>query len=687
MRRDRGPKTGHQGHRPPLDRRSHPPGDPDRGVRTPPAAPVRRTSFAAVSALPLTLAILALTVPRPFLLVFLLTYPSASLVRVTRRNLALSLPAIATMNIGAVILLGALLRVASIPLRHESFVVAAALIVGAITFARHRAADRGGFSWQPPDGGGWAFAVVYAVFAVALVSRVASTLGVIVPILQDPYAHTMMTLSILEGRTIDYFYAPGLHLLSALVVDGTGLSAPLAVHYTTNIANALSVLTWPLAAFVTFRSRTLSAALAVTMLLIPYPERLYVEQGKNAFILALALAPLVFVTVARVIERPSPRRGALLGAALLVILFSHQGAFVHTASIAGFALVAVLWVHRSTATTRRRLFVAAGSAALVVAAGIGLWLTLALWNFDIAADPLDPSLGADAPSAYPGRVATALHEARQALSSRISASGPLFVVLALASIPVVAASRRTTIRAGALLLPAAFVSTLTLVPLLGLGMLSYLSREAGTLYLFPVTAVPIAGAVHAVAASAARALRARAKRWGLGVTALALATTVAVHAGTTYADFSRSSGAAAMATVDDLAAFEWIEAELGDRAFVLNNGYQGGETRTHVIFPMDGAMWMPAFTTSIVLFDFRTFGTPETHESYRLYTALRSEDTAVEALRALNDEGFRHYYHSTRSVFGPEPLDIERISRFEGIVAERLFSHGTVSIYRLETDE
>ena len=62
------------------------------------------------------LATLAIASPRPFLLAFVFAYPAAAFIRVTRQNLGVSLPAIGLANVGAVIVLGGILRIAGVPL-------------------------------------------------------------------------------------------------------------------------------------------------------------------------------------------------------------------------------------------------------------------------------------------------------------------------------------------------------------------------------------------------------------------------------------------------------------------------------------------------------------------------------------------------------------------------------------------
>jgi len=135
-----------------------------------------------------------------------------------------------TANVGFAILLGALLRIAPIPLRQEWLVVGGVLVVIARTLvAAYRPGTRRA-EWEPPAGGHWVLVSVYVLFAMAFVARVASTFGILAPILHDPVAHSFMTQTILDNRTIGYFYAPGLHILSAFLADATGATSALTVH-------------------------------------------------------------------------------------------------------------------------------------------------------------------------------------------------------------------------------------------------------------------------------------------------------------------------------------------------------------------------------------------------------------------------------------------------------------------------
>lgn len=639
------------------------------------------------------LAALAIASPRPFLLAFVFAYPAVAFIRVTRQNLWVSLPVIGLANVGTVIVLGGILRIAGVPLSPVWLVLSAAIVVA----ARHLVGDAA--VWEPPRADAATFTAISLVFGLALLSRVASTFGILAPILWDPYAHAWMTQSILDARTIDYFYAPGLHIFSAFLADATGSTAPLTVHYATNVASALSVVTWSVAAYVITRRRTIAIALAVLMFLGPYPERLYLEQGKNAFVLALVLLPLVFVSLALMAERPTRARGLALGGTVLVLFFVHHGTFLIVSVLTGFGVLLAAWSRRRAPRQDLLALIRSfGWAVAIVAVVGGLWLSLGLWDVDVSADPLATF---DYRGAYLDRLGGAIEEAYLAVRDAPYRSALDHLPLVVAALVVVAVLGRGMVRAGAFVVIAAGFLTPVLVPLLSLPLFNYLSREAASLLLLPLFAIAYAAAIQAVVGALdspgpaadlqSRGLKRRAaarSRRALGVATPLLLLAVAVplvgiRTGDTHEEFHRASREQAMVTTDDAIAFQWIRDNLGADPGFINNAIQGSGIRSHAVFPADAGMWLPVFTSAEVAVDFISFASPDTHENFRLFEALQSEEEAAEAVRTLNSRGYRYYYHTTRALLGA-PIDIDRVRGYDGVEVEELFSFGTVKILRVE---
>ncbi|HSM01054.1 MAG TPA: DUF6541 family protein [Acidimicrobiia bacterium] len=630
-------------------------------------------------------AVLAALSPQPFLLAFVFAYPASFFIRVTRGNLWVALPAIALANAGTVIVFGGLLRIVGIPLRPGWLVAAAVLAVG----VRYLAGDAA--VWEPPGGDTPAFAVISLVFGLALLSRVASTFGVLAPILWDPYAHSWMTQSILETGTIEYFYAPGLHILSNFLAEATGSTAPLTVHYVTNVASAFSIVSWSLAALIITRRRTMAVAVAIFMFLGPYPERLYLEQGKNAFVLALALLPLVFIALALMAKRPTRTRGLALGGAVLVLFFVHHGTFLFVTVLTGFGVLVAAWSRRRA--PRRDLLALLRSfvwAVGLVAVVGGLWLSLGLWDVNVSNDPIATF---DYGGGYLDRLGGAIEAAYLAIRDAPYHSALDQLPLITGALIVVAVLGRGIVRTGALVVAAAGFLTPVLFPFVSLPLFNYLSREAASLLLLPLFTLAYAAAIQAAidaveppAVAPASARRGRTRRSiAIAVPVLLLAAAVPVvsaHAVDTYDEFERESREQAMVTVDDTIAFGWIRDNLGPDPGFVNNAIRGSGIRSHAIFAADAGMWLPVFTSATVSMDFLSFASSRTHENFALFEALQSEEGALEAARALNARGYDYYYHTTDGLLG-SPIDIDRIRGYEGVELEELFSFGTVKILRL----
>jgi len=130
------------------------------------------------------------------------------------------------------ILIASLLSLAGVPLQRWVLIIPAVILLCLILTSK---SNFGLVNWK--------FTVeefiLFGFAIISLISHVASMKGFIAPILHDPINHATWAKQIFNTGRIDYFYSPGLHILSAfgMMVDNVNVST--YILRLTNLFNGL----------------------------------------------------------------------------------------------------------------------------------------------------------------------------------------------------------------------------------------------------------------------------------------------------------------------------------------------------------------------------------------------------------------------------------------------------------------
>lgn len=143
-------------------------------------------------------------------------------------------------------------------------------------------------------------------FALVLLARVFPATLSPTPITADPIAHAewLFALNTTGHTTDEQWYPQGVAYFLNYFVSFVPLSTPKAVLLSTNYFSALFPIALSLLVLLSSKMpmprRLLFAFLTfVIASLTPFPKEFYYTSGKNAFIFALAAAPIIFLLVSR----------------------------------------------------------------------------------------------------------------------------------------------------------------------------------------------------------------------------------------------------------------------------------------------------------------------------------------------------------------------------------------------------
>lgn len=478
----------------------------------------------------------------------------------------------------------------------------------------------------------WVEWVLLLLTLFSLFARVVSVKGYRTPILHDPISHATWAKGIFDTGQINYFYSPGLHILSALGMMVDKVNVATYVLRLTNLFNAFTFLTAFYFLKQTFRNKIGALIGSAFFLIMPMPTNFFWLSGKNGLVTALPYLFLLLYSLQ--LDLPFKRQVIFSNAIVFVLILSHYPVAA-IALIYGFSFL----------LTKKDL---RGLSFLSIGILFGLLWGLSKMKYQLVLDDesVTDSFIAISLSArnllnfLKGTLAQSIHQ-------HFFTWPDFFTYLGIAALSLTLFIKK--IRRGSWLLIALllsiFVSILiNFTPLRNLLHLVY-ETQLLTYFIFVYLG-------YAILIIAINELLLFGSPTFFYFQIVLCVLVVGMSSVQVYNLYRQEQSKKNMVSENDKNAFDWINENIGPECTILNNAAKNNQS--FIVFASDGAAWIPVFTNCDIAMPFTEFSSRTTHNNYEYYSNLINRVYTCEDISGLVDTGVWYYYKDSSGVFGPQ---------------------------------
>lgn len=515
------------------------------------------------------------------------------------------------------------------------------------------------------------FDLLALVYVIAIIiGKVVSVWGYSTPIMHDPIAHATWTLQMVEEGAINYFYSPGLHIISAFGQILGGFFAPKQILIITNFYNAIFGVTayiWIKKQFKNNKSNNWWALLSLVMLTVgQYPTKLFYSAGKNGLIMAGPYLFLFFITL----NIKDKTKKFLLGNIVLIAL-----TLIHypTAFFAYVFLFAYLIV------TSKKFKEKISNALKFIPSGI-FGLLWAFLKYPYRASDIErvvsnsESVRMSLFEAFKYMMdASAGHWYVKYMRYHIFWVGVIGCLIFL--VKSTKNKKYLWVSLGSIII---FTISLVFVSL-GLSSFDLIPRTAYVLSFIPMylcVAFLLSDLVIPYILKYSKIFET--------IGFVLMTGFMGVMSIFMYRNFYAVQGGANLVTENEEAVFEWIDQNLDDDVKILNVAYRH-ETKPDLVFQPDAGAWLTVYTENPIAMPFNEFWSVRTHELYDIYAELYEDPSKCNLVDEFNEEGYDYYFVGSKQVFakdGQARLDIDQEDLDRGYY-ELVYQSGDAKLYRL----
>lgn len=511
----------------------------------------------------------------------------------------------------------------------------------------------------------WDYFILFLLFC-SVFAKVYSVASFEVPGLHDPITHAYFTKQITDTGLINYFYSPGLHIISAFGKMFNGYDVAKQILYITNFFNAyIGVLVYIFIKH-SFKKNIWAILSGILFCLGYYPAMFFVNAGKNSLVLAIVLLFLFFFLVGEYRRKKSIPILILANLAIMSIFLTHYplGVFAST------YLLAIFFVDFKKEKFRTMLL------------GIGILLGFAwmakTYKYNLIAVAESAVVSNKALYSIPKDILNSITSfikyiwnAQIYKNTIISKLIALFSFLGFIFICIKALRNRKFL---ILFLWSSFSFILALVlslfsitPILivletyiiSLFIYSYLFAGVFPEFVYKIVSKVI-------------------NRKILNVCFVIFVIVIGfLLSKKMYKTFHERNSMHNVIEESDIKSFDWINQNIPDEEkFLINaNGNDG------LVFSTDGGGWLEVFTDNEISMPFYDYGSKKTDDNVDLYYDLKDDLGNCTYIKTFIDRGYKYYYQGSRPVFDrrlAEQQELIDSNRFK-----LLFDGGDSEVYEL----
>ena len=634
------------------------------------------------------LALLGLAVPQIYLVLGII-FPGIFLIKKSSFAQWVAVaPLLFLFNLSVIVLLFVALSILGVNISPTTLSISAAVLSIGSYFAGKR------FAFAPPQvpKSHLKFLLaIYGMFSVAVLSRLVSVANLDVPILHDTVSHAYWAKGIVEKGTIDYYYSPALHILTAFTAFFSDMDTPKLVHLITNFFNAAAVLFWGIFIYLATKKPGLAVTSAAITFFASTPLFAYTSAGKNAQVLAIALIPYVVYATTMLMARRK-HAPVLFVSALTFLGLTHYPTFglvlAGVCLAIGIKLVMLAVTNRNYNPLKYLNIILPVVAAVLV---IGIWFYFQ--RGDYSSDTADVLPRAKEKFITgENRVIYALSAVTTNLISGWGSSDvEILRVMSTFRMPLLIVGflyilflerfKQNKLEDYKILIGSIVVAVIGIsffIPLLAIGSL-HIVMSTGYILVYQLATLVGSYVVWAIGK------KLNIDSWRLAILCAILIVLGLFSSFYQAQQFQKVSRQANVVDSNDMDAFNWINENVGNEEGFISNSVKNKE-RDRIIFASDGAVWIPVFTGNEISTPFHStkFSDTLTHANYDLYTNIENGTDVKESVQKLNDNGFEYYYYDKKGWLRA-PLDVEKFKN--GADVKTVYENDGVIIYQITADQ
>lgn len=519
------------------------------------------------------------------------------------------------------------------------------------------------------------------------------------PITHDPEAHAYYAKVILQTGGADYFYAPGLHILTLIVSTAFSISLALSVHYITYFSLFLTAVSLSFFIYTSTRSRVFSV-LALSFYLCSYiPWMFPVQAGKNALIMAGAFLPFVIYLFFISLYKKS----SILFYLYLISLFGlgliHYPVFAYGLAIPiVYLTIRELFRFIEFRKFRYKDLARFSAGSLLVLLMLFTWIKTHQSDYTnlvvvdrygnvsgtegITKFNLNPDIGS--------QLVRSINEVTDAYINQLTSHSPLFFYAFVLSVLIILIStyKKNYIRFN--MLSISIILTFLMVPIIirFLGSKSLDTTADSGILMVSIGAAYIVGNAGHIFFETLKQKTDRNK-----IRLLSLIGLIILLIPISYATVKRNAvqsrlhKSSAGINKHDIEAYTWINNNTKARQGFIVDAYANPK-RPNVILSKKGGIWLPVYThaESSMPFEFQKFVSKDANDNFKLYSVLKKKEVNSDsAIIALQDKGYDYYYQNKSSA-KHETLDMGFIDSLDSVSATRVFENSNVVIYKIDRE-
>ena len=509
--------------------------------------------------------------------------------------------------------------------------------------------------------------VVLFIFLSACFAKIASVKDLLVPGLHDSMAHVHYANRILTTGFIDFFYSPGLHILSAFSNMFNGFDLPRQILFITNFFNAYGGVIAYIVIKKVFKSDVWALLLSLLFSFGYYPSVFFVNAGKNALVLAVPLVLFILFLLNENRIKRNIKVLVLTSLSLFTIFIVHYPTAVFVC-----ALLLCFLIFYFREAKWRNLLVISG-----VVLGL-LWMIKAYTSQVVQSPPV--SMEENPLFMFPENILLSIKTFLNQIFVWIkSANSNLYYLVSASSvfglIAMTFISFKERNKKYGVILLWSFISFL-------IGAVISVFRILDVAIVQETFVILIFVYIYIFAGFLFTKLYVFCSKYISNKLLLKIFIifVIAVTPYFSYKIFQTYKVRSEMHNVinqDDIKAFQWIDNNIdNNQKFIINcNGDNG------LVFSTDGGGWLEIYTENEISTPFYDFASQETDMYADLYRELKVDINNCQIINKFVQDGYIYYYQGSSPVFDTQLASeeiFENSSHYEIVYDEE-----SVAIYKL----